>query len=65
MGTRQMPPGWRPGRRWCGRASRPPAAGRNQQVLDQLVARGAETAVRVDRPRGELAAEGSGTSWLG
>jgi NADPH:quinone reductase-like Zn-dependent oxidoreductase len=32
------------------------AAGRNQRVLDQLVARGADAAVRVDRPRDELAA---------
>jgi NADPH:quinone reductase-like Zn-dependent oxidoreductase len=32
------------------------AAGRNQQVLDQLVARGADATVRVDRPREELAA---------
>jgi NADPH:quinone reductase-like Zn-dependent oxidoreductase len=32
------------------------AAGRNQQVLDQVVARGADAAVRVDRPRDELAA---------
>lgn len=31
-------------------------AGRNQRVLDQLVARGADAAVRVDRPRDELAA---------
>jgi D-arabinose 1-dehydrogenase-like Zn-dependent alcohol dehydrogenase len=32
------------------------AAGRHQQVLDQLVARGADATVRVDRPREELAA---------
>jgi hypothetical protein len=32
------------------------AAGRNQRVLDQLVARGADAAVRVDRPHDELAA---------
>jgi NADPH:quinone reductase-like Zn-dependent oxidoreductase len=32
------------------------AAGRNQRVLDQLVARGADAAIRVDRPREELAA---------
>jgi NADPH:quinone reductase-like Zn-dependent oxidoreductase len=32
------------------------AAGRNQRVLDELVARGADAAVRVDRPRDELAA---------
>jgi NADPH:quinone reductase-like Zn-dependent oxidoreductase len=32
------------------------AAGRNQQVLDQLVARGADATVRVDRPREELTA---------
>ena len=32
------------------------AAGRNQQVLVQLLARGADAAVRVDRPREELAA---------
>lgn len=31
-------------------------AGRNQRVLDQLVARGADAAVRVDRRRDELAA---------
>jgi NADPH:quinone reductase-like Zn-dependent oxidoreductase len=32
------------------------AAGRNQQVLVQLLARGADAAVRVDRPREELVA---------
>jgi NADPH2:quinone reductase len=32
------------------------AAGRNQRVLDQLVAHGAEATVAVDRPRDELAA---------
>jgi NADPH:quinone reductase-like Zn-dependent oxidoreductase len=32
------------------------AAGRNQRVLDQLMARGADAAVRVDRPHDELAA---------
>jgi NADPH:quinone reductase-like Zn-dependent oxidoreductase len=32
------------------------AAGRNQRVLDQLVAHGADAAIRVDRPRDELAA---------
>jgi NADPH:quinone reductase-like Zn-dependent oxidoreductase len=32
------------------------AAGRNQRVLDQLVARGADAAIRVDRPRDELGA---------
>ena len=32
------------------------AAGRNQRVLDGLVARGADAAVRVDRPHDELAA---------
>jgi hypothetical protein len=31
-------------------------AGRSRRVLDQLVARGAEAAVRIDRPAGELAA---------
>lgn len=31
------------------------AAGRNQRVLDRLVARGADAAVRVDRPHDELA----------
>ena len=30
-------------------------AGRNQRVLDELVARGADTAIRVDLPRAELA----------
>ena len=32
------------------------AAGRNQRVLDGLLARGADAAIRVDRPQGELAA---------
>lgn len=32
------------------------AAGRNQRVLDQLVARGTDATIRVDRPREELAA---------
>jgi NADPH:quinone reductase-like Zn-dependent oxidoreductase len=32
------------------------AAGRNQRVLDQLVAHGADGAIRVDRPHDELAA---------
>jgi NADPH:quinone reductase-like Zn-dependent oxidoreductase len=32
------------------------AAGRNQRVLDQLVARGADATIRVDRPLDELAA---------
>jgi NADPH:quinone reductase-like Zn-dependent oxidoreductase len=32
------------------------AAGRSQRVLDGLRARGADAAIRVDRPRGELAA---------
>jgi hypothetical protein len=31
------------------------AAGRNQRVLDQLVAKGADAAIRVDRPHDELA----------
>jgi NADPH2:quinone reductase len=40
-----------------GQGARVVAAGRNQRVLDQLVAaRGADAAVRVDRPRAELAA---------
>jgi len=32
------------------------AAGRNQRIVDQLTARGADAAVRVDRPHDELAA---------
>ena len=32
------------------------AAGRNQHVLDQLLAHGADAAIKVDRPRDELAA---------
>ena len=39
-----------------GQGARVVAAGRNQRVLDQLVARGAEAAIRVDRPQQELAA---------
>jgi NADPH:quinone reductase-like Zn-dependent oxidoreductase len=39
-----------------GAGARVVVAGRNQRVLDRLVERGAETAVRVDRPRDELAA---------
>jgi NADPH:quinone reductase-like Zn-dependent oxidoreductase len=38
------------------RGARVVAAGRNQRVLDQLVARGADAAIRVDRPHDELAA---------
>ncbi|HEY1275540.1 MAG TPA: zinc-binding alcohol dehydrogenase family protein [Thermoleophilaceae bacterium] len=38
------------------RGARVIAAGRNQRVLDQLVARGADAAIRVDRPHDELAA---------
>jgi len=41
---------------WPSARARVVAAGRNQQVLDQLVARGADATVRVDRPREELAA---------
>jgi hypothetical protein len=71
MGTRQIhAAGW-PSGRWCGVASgsgfptasttSPPqgarvvAAGRHQQGLDQLVARGADATLRVDGPREELA----------
>jgi len=39
-----------------GLGARVVVAGRSQRVLDQLVARGAEAAVPVDRPAGELAA---------
>ena len=38
------------------RGARVIAAGRNQRVLDQLAARGADATIRVDRPRDELAA---------
>jgi hypothetical protein len=36
------------------------AAGRNQRVLDQLLARGAEAAIKVDRPHDELVAATAG-----
>jgi NADPH:quinone reductase-like Zn-dependent oxidoreductase len=39
-----------------GQRARVVAAGRNQRILDQLVARGAAAAIRVDRPPHELAA---------
>jgi NADPH2:quinone reductase len=39
-----------------GHGARVVAAGRNQDVLDQLVRRGAGAAIGVDRPHGELAA---------
>jgi NADPH2:quinone reductase len=39
-----------------GAGARVVVAGRNQRVLDRLAERGAEAAVRVDRPRDELAA---------
>jgi NADPH:quinone reductase-like Zn-dependent oxidoreductase len=38
------------------RGARVVAAGRNQRVLVQLLARGADAVIRVDRPREELAA---------
>lgn len=37
------------------RGARVVVAGRNQRVLDELVGRGADVAIRVDRPREELA----------
>jgi NADPH2:quinone reductase len=39
-----------------GRGARVVAAGRDQRVLDELVARGVDSAIRVDRPHDELAA---------
>jgi D-arabinose 1-dehydrogenase-like Zn-dependent alcohol dehydrogenase len=39
-----------------GRGARTVVAGRNQRVLDQLMAYGADATIRVDRPRDELAA---------
>ncbi|HEY1641978.1 MAG TPA: zinc-binding alcohol dehydrogenase family protein [Streptosporangiaceae bacterium] len=39
------------------RGARVVVAGRTQRVLDELVARGADTAIRVDQPRAQLAAE--------
>jgi NADPH2:quinone reductase len=38
----------------CRQGARVVVAGRNQRVLDELVAAGAPAAIRVDRPRGEL-----------
>jgi NADPH:quinone reductase-like Zn-dependent oxidoreductase len=40
----------------AGRGARTVVAGRNQRVLDQLLAHGADAAIRVDRPRDELSA---------
>ncbi|GLY74417.1 quinone oxidoreductase family protein [Actinoallomurus iriomotensis] len=39
-----------------GRGARVVAAGRDQRILDELVARGVDAAIRVDRPHDELAA---------
>jgi hypothetical protein len=38
------------------RGARTVVAGRNQRVLDQLMVHGADAAIKVDRPRDELAA---------